>query len=183
MTSKQLPFLCIVVLLCAGMIYLGVNNRKLQDNKISLYASLKTSEINYSLLENHYVKTVLLSTKSGQIASFLADNGIKLENSNPVILFPKNGCGGCFIALTDMLLDLSEVNQVAGVLEQASDQISTSFSSDTRVLLYHDIVFPAEITSTLVLVQGRSGLLAITHENAFSEMTLRIVKEYLAENI
>lgn len=148
-----------------------------------MYVSMRTSEIDYSRLENHFVENVLLSTKRGQIASFFTDNGIKLENGKPIILFPKNGCGGCFIALTDMLLDLSEVSQVSGVLEHASEQISTAFSSDARVSLYHDLVFPAEIVSTLVLVPGRNDILVIKHENSFSELTLRIVKEFLAENI
>ena len=183
MKNKPLSFFCIVVLLCAGMICLGVWNRKLQENKTSLYVSMRTSEIDYSRLENHFVENVLLSTKRGQIASFFTDNGIKLENGKPIILFPKNGCGGCFIALTDMLLDLGEVCQVSGILEHASEQISTAYSTDARVSLYHDLVFPAEITATLVIVPGKNDILVIKHENSFSELLLKIIKEYLEENI
>ncbi len=37
MKNRLLASFCIVVLLCACMIYLGVSNRKQQKNKASLY--------------------------------------------------------------------------------------------------------------------------------------------------
>ena len=167
----------LVVILCAFLIAQSVRCKRLQENVSVLTSSLQVNRIDFDILGDHLVNDIIIASKRDSILSFVSNAGIEVKNLEPIILFPKEACGGCFLSLANMLLDYDGIESVSGILESKNEQIMSSLEKDYRVSVCVSSIFPIYLSEIVAIIPRDGDMFITTYSLAHSELVFKALEK------